>query len=460
MTETNGSHIFFNNLQGGLPMAERGEGIYLYDTTGKRYIDGFGGHAVCTIGHGVPEIADAMAAQARKLNFVNYIQFVNEPQERLADHIIQMAPPGMDRVFFVPTGSTANEIALQLAREYQVERGKPRKHKVIGQWHNYFGLSVGALSMSGNIMSRRGMNLDPYLLNFPHVQPAYCYQCPFHRTYPECGLFCADDLARTIEQEGPDMIAAFIATPIVGGLGGAITPPPDYFTRIRQICDEYDILFIMDEVITGFGRLGTSFGSEQWQVVPDIITVAKTLSGGYAAHGAVIAHKHIWDTFANGSRQRLMLLSTFSGHPISCATSLAVQEYIAKHNLIAQCADRGQYLKTKLQELAAEEPLIGDVRGRGLFLGIEFVQDRASRQPFPRSTQFMEKVVHCAFQRGLMITGRFGIGTRADGDHISLAPPFIITEQECDEMVSILTDSIDAAKNMLHVQGTLGSGAV
>jgi len=454
------SHLFFNNLQGGLPMAERGEGIYLYDTDGKRYIDGYGGFAVCTIGHGVPEIAEAMASQARRLSFVNYVQFVNEPQERLAHHIIQMAPLGMDRVFFVPSGSTANEIALQLAREYHVERGKPRKYKVIGQWHNYFGMSVGALSMSGNLMSRRGMNLEPYLLNFPHIQPPYCYQCPFKRTYPACELACADDLARTIEQEGPDTIAAFIATPIIGGIGGAITPPPDYFTRIRQICDEYDILLIMDEVITGFGRLGTNFGSDHWQVTPDIMTVAKTLSGGYAPHAATIAHQRIWETFTTSKRQRIVLLSTFAGHPISCATSLAVQEYIAKHNLIEQCAVRGEYLKAKLHELAADEPLIGDVRGKGLFLGIEFVQDRTSRQPWPRSKQFMEKVVHAALQRGLIVTGRFGIGTCADGDHISLAPPFIITESECDEMVSILAESIHEAKGMLHVEGTFGSGAV
>jgi adenosylmethionine-8-amino-7-oxononanoate aminotransferase len=460
MSKPNESHIFFNNLRGALPMAERAEGIYLYDSTGKRYMDAMGGMFVCTIGHGVPEIAEAMAAQARRLSFANYVQFTNEPQERLADHIIGMSPPGMDRVFFVPSGSTANEIALQLAREYHVERGKPRKQKIISLWHNYYGMTVGALSMSGNLMTKRGMNMDPYLLDFPHIQPAYCYQCPFKKTYPACDLFCADDLARTIEQEGPESIAAFIATPIIGGTGGGITPPPDYFRRIRQICDAYDILLIMDEVITGFGRLGTNFGIDHWQITPDIMTVAKTLSSGYAAHGAVIAHKNIWETFTNGNRKRITLLSTFAGHPISCAASLAVQEYIAKHNLIAQSAARGEYLKKRLQNLAAEEPLIGDVRGKGLFLGIEFVQDKETRQPFPRVTQFMEKVVYAASQRGVIISGRFGIGTHADGDHLSLSPPFIITEQECDELAGILGESIRQAKGMLDVQGTFGGGAV
>jgi adenosylmethionine-8-amino-7-oxononanoate aminotransferase len=454
------SHIFFNNLKGDLPMADRAEGIYLYDTTGKRYMDAIGGMFVCTIGHSVPEIADAMAEQTRRLSFANYVQFTNEPQERLADHIIQMAPPGMDRVFFVPSGSVANEVALQLAREYHVERGKPRKQKIISLWHNYYGMTVGALSMSGNLQTKRGMNMDPYFLGFPHIQPAYCYQCPFKHTYPSCNLFCADELARTIEQEGPESISAFIATPIVGGTGGAITPPSDYFARIREICDRYDILLIMDEVITGFGRLGTNFGIDHWQITPDIITVAKTLSSGYAAHGAVVVHKNIWDTFAKGKRKRLTLLSTFAGHPISCATSLAVQKYIAKHDLIAQCAARGDYLKTKLQALADQEPLIGDVRGKGLFLGIEFVQDRETRRPFPRATQFMEKVVYAASQRGVIVSGRFGIGTRADGDHLSLSPPFIITEQECDELVEVLGASIQQAKEMLDVQGTFGSGAV
>lgn len=460
MSELNGSHIFFNNLRGGLPMADRAEGMYIYDTSGKRYMDAIGGMFVCSIGHGVPEIADAMAAQSRKLSFANYVQFTNEPQERLAKHIIDMAPSGMDRVFFVPSGSVANEVALQIAREYHVERGKPRKHKFISLWHNYYGMTVGALSMSGNLMTKRGMNMDPYFLDFPHIQPAYCYQCPFRRTYPDCGLLCADDLARTIEQEGPESIAAFIATPIIGGTGGAITPPPDYFARIREICDAYDVLLIMDEVITGFGRLGINFGIDHWQISPDIITVAKSLSSGYAAHGAVIVHKKIWDTFADGKRKRITLLSTFAGHPISCAASLAVQEYIACHKLIDQCAHRGAYLKARLEELAADEPIIGDVRGKGLFLGIEFVQDRETRQPFPRSTQLMEKIVYAASQRGVIISGRFGIGHRADGDHISLSPPFIITEQECDELVGILAESIQQAKEMRNVQGTFGSGAV
>ncbi len=455
----NESHIFFNNLKGGLPKAVRGEGMYIYDEDNNRYIDGIGGLFVNSIGHGVPEIADAIAEQARTLNFVNYVQFTNEPREQLAKHIIDMAPDGMDRVFFVPSGSSANEIALQIAREYHVERGNATKYKVIGQWHNYYGMSIGALSMSGNLAVRRKMNMSPYFLNFPHIQPPHCYQCPFNLSYPSCGLACANDLQRVIEQEGPEKISAFIATPIIGGTGGAIVPPPDYFKRIREICDKYDILLIIDEVITGFGRLGTNFGIDHFGITPDIMTAAKSLSSGYAAHGAVIAHKHIWDTFRNGDKQRITLLSTFAGHPLSCAASLAVQRYIAKHNLIERCAERGDYFMAALKRMAENEELIGDVRGKGLFVGIEFVQDRTTREPYPRERQLFEKVVFCAKKRGLIVSGRFGTGTRMDGDFITMSPPFIITEEECDEIVAILADSIKEAKTLLNASGTFEGGA-
>jgi adenosylmethionine-8-amino-7-oxononanoate aminotransferase len=360
-----------------------------------------------------------------------------------------MAPQGMSRVFFVPTGSTANETALQIAREYHIERGHPAKSRFIGLWHNYHGSTIGTLSMSGNLATRRNMNMEPYFLDFPHIQPAYCYQCPFKLEYPSCQLACAENLATTLEQEGPNSIAAFIATPIIGGTGGAIVPPPGYFKRIREICDFYDILLIADEVITGFGRLGKNFGLDVWEVTPDIITVGKTLSSGYVPLAGMMVHQKIWDTFRQGKRKQITLLSTFSNHPVSCATGLAVQNYLLKHKLVERCATTGVYLKHQLQNLAEREPLIGDIRGEGLFLGVEFVQDRGSRQPFPRATQFMEKVVQAAFSQGVILTGRFGIGTKVDGDHISICPPFTITEAECDELVGVLESSIKQVSKTL-----------
>jgi len=445
------SHIFFNNWRSPPKMAKRGEGVYLYDEDGKRYLDGIGGMFVVTVGHGVSEIADAIAEQARTLCFANRAQFTNEPQERLADLVIDMAPEGMDRVYFVTSGSTANEIAIQIVREYHIERGNPGKYKVISWWHNYHGMSIGTLSLSGNLATQRFMNMEPYLLNFPRIQPPYCYQCPFKQKYPSCELACVDDLERTIEQEGPDSIAAFMVTPIIAGTGGAIVPPPEYFSRVREICDRYDILLVDDEVVTGFGRLGKNFGIDHWKVTPDIITASKTMASGYAPLGAVIVHEHIWKTFTEGRRNRLILLLTHAGHPISCAAGLAVQNYIIKHNLVERCAQVGQYLKRKLQALAEGEPIIGDVRGEGLFLGIEFVRDRETHEPFPRSMGLMEKVVQGASARGLILSGRFGIGTKMEGDHLSIAPPYIITESECDELVTILKLSIQQAKQALNL---------
>jgi adenosylmethionine-8-amino-7-oxononanoate aminotransferase len=446
---TDNSHVFFNNWHSTYPVAERAEGIYIYDQEGKRYLDGIGGMFVVTIGHGVAEVADAMAEQARKLCFVNRAHFVHDSQEQLADLVIEMAPPGMDRVFFVPTGSTANETALQIAREYHIERGNPAKSRFISLWHNYHGSTIGTLSMSGNLATRRNMNMEPYFLDFPHIQPPYCYQCPFKLKHPACNTFCADTLATTIEQEGPNSIAAFIVTPIIGGTAGAVVPPPDYFKRIREICDFYDILLISDEVITGFGRLGKNFGLDLWEVTPDIITVGKTLSSGYIPLAGMIVHQRIWDTFRYGKRKHITLLSTFSNHPVSCATGLAVQNYAHKHNLIERCATMGVYLKQALQKLAEREPLIGDIRGEGLFLGVEFVQDKTTRKPFPRSQQLMEKILAAAFKQGLILSGRFGIGTQIDGDHISICPPFTITEQQCDELVSMLENSLQqVSKNL------------
>lgn len=449
--DNNHSHIFYNNWRNPPKLAARGEGIYLYDADGKRYMDAIGGMFVVTVGHGVEEVADAIAEQAKTLCFVNRAQFTNEPQERLADHVISMAPQGMDRVYFVTSGSTANEIAIQITREYHIERGNPGKYKIISLWHNYHGMSIGTLSLSGNLATQRFMNMEPYLLNFPRIQPPYCYQCPFKQQYPSCGLACADDLERTIEQHGPDSIAALLISPIIAGTAGAIVPPPEYFPRLREICDRYDILLIDDEVVTGFGRLGKNFGIDHWGITPDIITASKTMASGYAPLGAVITHQKIWQTFTEGTRSRLILLLTHAGHPVSCAAGLAVQRYIRKHDLIQRSAEMGAYLKSRLQKLAEREPLIGDVRGEGLFLGIEFVKDRKTHEPFPRSLKLMEAVVQAASVQGLIISGRFGIGTKMDGDHISISPPFTISREECDELLSILESSIRHVRETLNL---------
>ena len=434
------SNIFFNNWSQDYPSADYGKGIYFYDTEGRRYLDGVGGIYVNSIGYGVQEIADAMARQACKLNFSHRLRFTHEPQEQLARTISAMTPSGMERVFFTTGGSTANEMALRMVRQYHIERGKPGKHKVVGRWHGFHGSTISTMSMSGDELVRKDM--EPYHLNFPHIRPANCYQCPFQLTHPGCQLACADDLATVIEREGAETVAAFVAEPIVGGVGSALPPPSGYFAKIRTICDQYDVLFIADEVITGFGRTGKNFGLDHWQVIPDLMTTAKALSSGYAPIGAVIAHQHVWETFVTGKRKGIAMQLTYSGHPISCATALAVQEYVAKHGLIERCATIGRYLKQQLQSLAEREPLIGDVRGEGLLLGLEFVQDRTTHRPFPLARQVQQKIVQAAYDEGLIVVGRSGTGSSNDGDHLSIAPAFIISESECNELVAMLERSI------------------
>jgi len=430
-------------------VAQRGQGIYIYDTEGKRYLDGIGGTHVVTIGHGVPEIAEAMAEQARQVCFTNKTQFTSPAQESLAEKVVQMAPEGMAKVIFATGGSIANEIAIQLAQYYHLERGRPSKHKIIGRWHSYHGCTMTTLAASGSLEVRRGRPNYQLDLNFPHIQAPHCYQCAFHRSYPSCELACANELARVIEQEGPDNIAAFIAEPIVGGAGSAIVPKPGYYEKIREICDFYEVLLIAEEVVTGFGRTGKNFGIEHWKAIPDLITTAKGLSSGYAPIGAVIIHQKIAETFFKGSRLSLPTFVTYSGHPISCAAALVVQNYIAKHHLIEQCAVRGKYLKQQLQQLAERESLIGDVRGEGLLIGIELVQNQSTHQPFPRALKLAERLVQMALTQGLILRGRAGTGTGPEGDHILISPPFIITEPECDELVAILESSIQELKRSL-----------
>ena len=445
------SHLFqVTGWNQSYRMAAYGKGIFLFDTEGKRYLDGIGGTHTITIGHGVSEVADAMAEQARKVSFVHKAQFNNEPQERLATIVAEMAPEGMNHVCFVTGGSTANEMALQMAQYYHMERGNKTKHKIIGRWHSYHGRTIATLSISGNLFVRRTGPLSH--LDFPHIQAPHCYQCPYNLSHPTCKLACATELARTIEQEGPDTIAAFIAEPIIGGAGSGIVPPAGYYEKIREICDEYDILLISEEVITGFGRTGKNFGIEHWDVTPDIITATKALSSGYAPIGAVIVREQLHDTFVNGKRQGIPTFVTYSGHPVSCAAAIAVQEYIAKHDLIKRCAVMGDYLKKELQKLAEREPLIGDVRGKGLLVGIEFVADRESHQPYPRRMKLTEQIIGTALNNGLIIRGRFGTGTQVDGDHILISPPFIITKEECDELVATLEVTIKQVRHSLNLR--------
>jgi len=446
--KSNNQYIFHRNMRRSYPLMEKGKGAYIFDSDGKRYIDGVGGIAVVNIGHGVEEIIEAMVKQAKRVCFIYNGQFITEPAAKLAKKITDMTPEGLNKVFFTSGGSEAVETAIKMARQYHVETGNPSKYRVIARWTSYHGNTIGALSLSGRPSWRE--KFIPFLLNFPHIAPPYCYRCPFGKEYPGCNIDCAYDLERVIKLEGPDSISAFIAEPIIGTTAPGVTPPPEYYKIIREICDKYNVLMIVDEVINGFGRTGKNFGINHWDVTPDIIVTGKGLSSGYAPLAATIAHERIYDAFLEGSRV-FTHGYTYVEHPLSCAVGLAVQEYMGKNNLIERCARMGSYLLEKLSCLK-ELPIVGDVRGKGLLLGVEFVKDKERRTPFERKLQVQEKVVDRCFEKGLVLVP--GIRGNVDGvlgDQLQITPPYIITEEIADEIVDKVEESIIEVQEELKV---------
>lgn len=420
-----------------------GDGPYIFDTNGKRYLDAVSGIHVANIGHGVADVVDAMTQQAKRIAFVNKRQFSCEQEQRLANMILDVAPKNMGGIQFVSSGSEANEAALHIVRRYQSEVGFSRKTRIIGRWHSYHGNTIATLSMGGHLSFRKKITAD--LLPFPHIPAPHCYRCPYRLNYPTCDLACAKELEIMIQQENADTIAAFIAEPIVGTTGGAIVPPDGYYEIIRTICDKYNVLFISDEVITGFGRTGEYFGINHWQATPDIIVAGKGLGCGYSPICSVIVSQKIRNVIFDFKGGIVAPRATFGGNPVSCATALAAQEYIKKHDLISQCKQIGTYLLENLQKLKERTSVIGNVRGRGLLLGVEFVQDKSTKQTFPRKYAFQEKVVWNALNNGLILTGGTGTGVTHDGDHILISPPFTISKNESDFIVKILEKSINDA---------------
>jgi adenosylmethionine-8-amino-7-oxononanoate aminotransferase len=293
--------------------------------------------------------------------------------------------------------------------------------------------------MSGHTSRRK--DYLPYLLNFPHIPPAYCYRCPFGKDYPSCGTYCAYELEKTIKQEGHDSIAAFIAEPIVGNTLGCVVPPPDYFRIIREICDHYDILFIADEVVTGFGRTGKNFGIDHWGVVPDVIIAGKGISSGYAPLGAVIVHEKVFDVFLRSKRSAFFMGYTFSGNPLSCAIGLAAVKYIQKHGLVERSAKIGAYLFDQFSRFI-DLPMVGDIRGKGLLLGIELVENKQKKTPLERSQKVVERLTSRAFKKGLIVLSGSGTADGVNGEHIIVAPPLIIEKGQVDDLIAILEETI------------------
>lgn len=440
------NNVFHRSPAKSYPTIVRGEGVYLYDDAGRRYLDACSGSLVTNIGHGVSQIAEVIAEQARTLAFVHGSRWTSQPMAEAAERIASMTPPGLDRIYFVNSGSEATEAAVKMARQFYIERDGPDtpKAKIVGRWLGFHGVTLGALGYGGNLMRRQPFL--PMLHDQPHAEPCYCYRCPYGLEYPECGVTCASDVERLIQQEGPETIAAFIAEPVVGAAIGAVPAVPEYFKIIRSLCDTYDILLIIDEVMTGFGRTGANFAIDHYGVVPDIMAMAKGMGAGYSAIAGVATTERVWSAFRQGSGQ-FVHGHTYGGNPLATATSAAVLTYLQRHSLIERVKQLEPLFFAGLESLR-RHPIVGDIRGKGLMAALEFVQDRETRDPFERSLRVADRVSDAAFERGVIVYPGSGNAVGCLGDHILLGPPFVITEEQIDEMIK----GLDGALSEVSVQ--------
>ncbi|MGD6874125.1 aspartate aminotransferase family protein [Sutcliffiella horikoshii] len=417
------------------PVISHGNGVYLYDVTGKKYLDGSSGAVTASIGHHVQAVIDAMADQASKVSFVYRSQFSSVPAEKLATKLSSITPGDINWSFFVNSGTEAVETAMKISIQYWQEVGKPDKNQIISRWKSYHGITIGALSLSGHADRRK--RFEPLLEKSPVVEPPYCYRCPFNLEYPSCGLKCAEDLERAILEIGNENIAAFVAEPVIGAAAGAICPPDGYYQKISEICKKHDILFIADEVMTGIGRTGKMFAMDHWYVTPDIICIGKGMSAGYTPIAATLVSERIVESILKGSKV-IMSGHTYSANPQSAAVALAVIEYIESQNLVSNGEQLGDYLLQKLSQLKQTYSFIGDVRGKGLLLGLEIVADHATKYPYSQEKAVTPRFVELAQKNGLLIypasAGIEGIG----GDAVIIAPPLSINQQEMDELITIL----------------------
>jgi len=438
---------FLRNFRRQYRYAARGEGVYLFDEHGKRYLDACGGAAVVSIGHGVPEIIEAVAAQARQLSYVHSSQFLTPVGAELAAALAAKFPgPAQEpRVHFCSGGSEAAETAIKIARAYWLARGEPQRYKVISRWVSYHGTTLGALSASGNRIRRQAFApLLPAAME--HISACFCYRCPLGLEYPACELACARELEDAIVKAGKETVAAFIFEPIVGASSGAV-PPEGYLRMIQEICQRHGILLIADEVMTGAGRTGKYFAVEHWGVVPDMILAGKGLASGYAPLGAVLVGEKVWRSIQSGLGS-LDHGFTYQGHPPSLAAGLAVQHYLEKHGLLERARQRGEYLARRLERLRGL-PGVGDVRGKGLLQTVEFVADKMTKKPFPIEFNFSFRLFENLQARGVLVYPMHGTVEGGAGDHVLLAPPFIVEEAQLD----ILVAQLEQALAEIHREG-------
>ncbi|WP_316977505.1 aspartate aminotransferase family protein [Shumkonia mesophila] len=437
------NHVFHRYPKHDLPFAVGGEGPYLIDAQGRRYIDASGGAAVSCLGHGHPKVIAAIKDQVDRLAYAHTSFFTTEATERLADMLIEAAPKGIERVYYVSGGSEAVETALKLARQYFLEIGQPQRRYFVGRLQSYHGNTLGALAVGGNMWRRK--QFEPILIEGHHISPCYAYRGRRDdESEAEYGLRVANELEAKILELGKDAVIGFIAEPVVGATMGSVPSVPGYFKRIREICDKYGVLLILDEVMCGMGRTGTLFACEQDGIAPDIVAIAKGLGAGYQPIGATLASRQVFEAIVNGSGF-FQHGFTYVGHATACAAALAVQTAIREDNLLANVKARGAELDQGLNERFGNHPYVGDIRGRGLFQSIEMVADRASKKPFDPALKINARIKKAAMANGLCCYPMGGCIDGQYGDHVLLAPPYIIDSEVVGQIVERLARAVDSA---------------
>jgi adenosylmethionine-8-amino-7-oxononanoate aminotransferase len=435
------SHIFPRHTKANLPIASHGQGCYLFDTDGNKYLDASGGAAVSCLGHAHPTVIAALHAQLDSLTYAHTSFFTSEPAERLAQRLVDQAPAGLDRVYLVSGGSEAVEAALKLARQYFTEIGQPQRRKIIARRQSYHGNTLGALAAGGNQWRRA--QFDPLLIDTHHIAPCYAYRGQYaDETEWDYGQRMANELEQKIIELGAENVMAFIAEPVVGATAGAVPPVDGYFKRIRDICDQYGVLLILDEVMCGMGRTGTLYACDQDGIAPDILCIAKGLGAGYQPIGAALCSAKIYGAIEQGSGF-FQHGHTYLGHPMAAAAANAVLDVFFDQRVLDQVTPLGQDLQSRLEQAFGQHPHVGDIRGRGLFRGIEFVSDRDTKTPFDPALGLASKLKKTAQANGLLCYPMAGTIDGRMGDHILLAPPFIMKDADMDDLVTKLVKTVD-----------------